>query len=95
MSPDGGTEWSDWYAREDPTRWVLAEILRAKAAEHPDREYLRYGEGGWISYGEVNARANRWQYIVASVPDAQNRSRSAAGQTRAISSARARAWGLR
>ena len=21
-------EWSDWYAREDPTRWVLPEILR-------------------------------------------------------------------
>jgi acyl-CoA synthetase (AMP-forming)/AMP-acid ligase II len=52
-------EWSDWYAREDPTRWVLAEILRAKAEAHPDREYLRYGDGPWVSYGEVNARANR------------------------------------
>ena len=53
------TEWSDWYTREDPTRWVLAEILRAKAEEHPDREYLRYGDGPWVSYGEVDARANR------------------------------------
>ena len=52
-------EWSDWYAREDPTRWVLAEILREKAREHPDREYLKYADGPWVSYGEVNARANR------------------------------------
>ena len=52
-------EWSDWYAREDPTRWVLPEILRDKAREHPDREYLRYADGPWLSYGEVNARANR------------------------------------
>ena len=52
-------EWSDWYAREDPTTWVLAEILRRRAQEHPDREYLRYGDGPWVSYGEVNARSNR------------------------------------
>jgi len=52
-------EWSDWYAREDPTTWVLPEILARRAAEHPDREYLRFGEGPWISYGEVDARANR------------------------------------
>ena len=28
-------EWSDWYAREDPTTWVLAEVLKRRAAEHP------------------------------------------------------------
>ncbi|MGD9572818.1 MAG: AMP-binding protein [Thermoleophilia bacterium] len=52
-------EWSDWYAREDPTTWVLPRILRAAAEAHPDREYLRYGDGPWVTYGEVNARANR------------------------------------
>jgi crotonobetaine/carnitine-CoA ligase len=52
-------EWSDWYTREDPTRWVLAEILRARAEAHPDREYLKFADGPWVSYGEVNARANR------------------------------------
>jgi len=54
-----GREWSDWYAHEDPTRWVLAEILRRRAEEHPDRDYMRFANGPWISYGEVNARANR------------------------------------
>ncbi len=53
------TEWSDWYAREDPSTWVLAQILRDRAESHPDREYLRYGDGGWVTYGEMNARANR------------------------------------
>jgi crotonobetaine/carnitine-CoA ligase len=52
-------EWSDWYAREDPTRWVLAEVLTRRAIEHPDRDYLKFGDGPWLSYGEVNARANR------------------------------------
>ncbi|MEQ8839824.1 MAG: AMP-binding protein [Acidimicrobiales bacterium] len=52
-------EWSDWYAREDPTTWVLPRILRARAEEHPDRDYLRFADGEWLSYGEVNARANR------------------------------------
>lgn len=52
-------EWSDWYAREDPTTWVLPRILRARAEEHPDREYLRFGDRPWVSYGEVDARANR------------------------------------
>ncbi len=52
-------DWSDWYTREDPTKWVLAEILRGRAAEHPDRDYLKFADGEWLSYGEVNARANR------------------------------------
>ena len=52
-------EWTDWYAREDPTTWVLPEILRAAAERHPDREYLKYADGPWVGYGEVNARANR------------------------------------
>ena len=29
------------------------------AEEHPDRDYLRFGDGPWLSYAEVNARANR------------------------------------
>jgi carnitine-CoA ligase len=52
-------EWSDWYAREDPTTWVLAEVLKKRATETPDREYLKFAENPWVSYGEVNARANR------------------------------------
>ena len=53
------SDWTDWYAREDPTRWVLAEILRGRAEEHPDRDYLRYADEPWRSYGDVNAHANR------------------------------------
>ena len=53
-------EWSDWYAREDPTTWVLRRDPAApRPSEHPDREYLRYADGPWLGYGEVNARANR------------------------------------
>jgi len=53
------TEWSTWYAEEDPTTWVLARILRDRAEAHPDRPYLRYGDGGWVTYGDMNDRANR------------------------------------
>ena len=52
-------EWSDWYAREDPTKWVLAEVLKSRAAEHPDRDYLKFADRPWVSYGEINARSNR------------------------------------
>jgi crotonobetaine/carnitine-CoA ligase len=52
-------EWSDWYTREDPTAWVLAEILRKRAEDHPDRDYLKFADRPWVSYGEINARANR------------------------------------
>jgi crotonobetaine/carnitine-CoA ligase len=52
-------EWSDWYAREDPTTWVLAEVLKRRASETPDRDYLKFADNPWVSYGEVNARANR------------------------------------
>jgi len=52
-------EWSDWYAREDPTTWVLAEVLKRRAAETPDRDYLKFADNPWVSYGEVNARSNR------------------------------------
>ena len=52
-------EWSDWYSREDPTKWVLAEVLKRRATEHPDRDYLKYADNPWVSYGEVNARSNR------------------------------------
>jgi crotonobetaine/carnitine-CoA ligase len=51
--------WSDWYEREDPSTWVLADILRRRAEAHPDRPYLRYGDGPWRSYADVYARANR------------------------------------
>ncbi|MEW6582400.1 MAG: AMP-binding protein [Actinomycetota bacterium] len=53
------SEWSDWYRREDPDAWVLPAVLRRRADEHPDRPYLRFGDGPWLGYGEVNARANR------------------------------------
>ncbi|CAN0574907.1 unnamed protein product, partial [Laminaria digitata] len=52
-------EWSDWYNRDDPTKWVLAEVLRNRAEATPDREYLKFADNPWVSYGEVNARANR------------------------------------
>jgi acyl-CoA synthetase (AMP-forming)/AMP-acid ligase II len=52
-------DWSEWYTKEDPTTWVLAEILRRRAEEHPDRDYLKFAGGPWVSYGQVNARANR------------------------------------
>jgi len=54
-----GTEWSDWYAKEDPTGWVLPRILRDRAEAHPDRPYIRFGDGEWVTYGEINARASR------------------------------------
>jgi hypothetical protein len=44
-------DWSDWYTKEDPTRWVLAEILRRRAEEHPDRDYLKFAGGPWVRYG--------------------------------------------
>jgi carnitine-CoA ligase len=52
-------EWSDWYNRDDPTKWVLAEVLRQRAEAHPDRDYLKFADNPWVSYGEVNARSNR------------------------------------
>jgi crotonobetaine/carnitine-CoA ligase len=52
-------EWSDWYRREDPTGWVLPHVLRRRAEEHPDRDYLRVGEGPWRSYGWVDLQVNR------------------------------------
>lgn len=52
-------EWSDWYANDDPTKWVLANILRDRAEAHPDKEYLKFADNPWVSYGEVNARSNR------------------------------------
>ncbi|MSO43782.1 MAG: ATP-dependent acyl-CoA ligase [Thermoleophilia bacterium] len=53
------SEWSNWYATEDPTRWVLPTILRERAAAHPDRPYIRCGEGDWVTYGEIDARTDR------------------------------------
>ncbi|MGB1526044.1 MAG: AMP-binding protein [Miltoncostaeaceae bacterium] len=53
------SEWSDWYTREDTTGWVLPRILRARAEAHPDRPYIRFGDGAWVTYGEIDARASR------------------------------------
>lgn len=53
------TEWSDWYRREDPTAWVLPDILRSRAEQTPDRPFLQFDGGDWQSFGEVNAKANR------------------------------------
>ncbi len=52
-------EWSDWYANDDPTKWILANILRDRAEAHPDKDYLKFADNPWVSYGEVNARSNR------------------------------------
>ena len=52
-------DWSDWYMKEDTTTWVLPEILKRRATEHPDREFLKFGKSDWISYGQVNADSNR------------------------------------
>ena len=52
-------EWSDWYTKEDPTGWVLPRILRDRAEAHPDRPYIRFGDGEWVTYGEIDVRANR------------------------------------
>jgi crotonobetaine/carnitine-CoA ligase len=52
-------DWSDWYSNEDPTNWVLAEILRGRAQAAPDRQFLKFADDPWISYGTVNAQANQ------------------------------------
>lgn len=52
-------DWSDWYSKEDPTTWILAEILKKRATEHPDRDFLKFADKPWVSYGEINARSNR------------------------------------
>ena len=52
-------EWSDWYAKDDPTNWILAKVLRDRAEAHPDKDYLKFADNPWVSYGEVNARSNR------------------------------------
>jgi crotonobetaine/carnitine-CoA ligase len=52
-------EWSDWFRREDPEGWVLPHVLRACAEAHPDRPFLRFADGPWLSYGEVDSRASR------------------------------------
>jgi carnitine-CoA ligase len=52
-------EWSDWYTREDPTKWVLADILAQRASATPDREFLKFADRPWVSYGQVNADSNR------------------------------------
>ena len=52
-------DWSDWYTKEDPTTWVLAEILRGRAERAPDRQFLKFADEPWVSYGTVNSQANR------------------------------------
>ncbi|MFN8111267.1 MAG: AMP-binding protein [Thermoleophilia bacterium] len=52
-------DWSDWYTKDDPTKWVLVDVLRGHAERTPDRDFLKFAGNGWVSYGEVNARANR------------------------------------
>ncbi len=53
------TDWSDWYLKEDLETWVLPEILRQRAEEHPDRDFLKFGSGKWISYGAINKKSNQ------------------------------------
>jgi crotonobetaine/carnitine-CoA ligase len=38
---------------------VLPRILRDRAQTHPDRPYIRFGDGDWVTYGEIDLRANR------------------------------------
>ncbi len=52
-------DWSDWYTKEDPTTWVLAEILRGRAERAPDQQFLKFADDPWVSYGTVNSQANR------------------------------------
>ena len=52
-------DWSDWYTKEDPTTWVLAEILRGRAERAPDQQFLKFADEPWVSYGTVNSQANR------------------------------------
>ena len=52
-------EWSDWYLRENPREWILTDILRRRATEHPDREFLRYGDGAWVPYGRIDEDVDR------------------------------------
>jgi len=52
-------DWSDWYTKEDPTTWVLAEILRGRAERAPDRQFLKFADDPWVSYGTVNSQANQ------------------------------------
>jgi crotonobetaine/carnitine-CoA ligase len=52
-------EWSDWYRREDPTAWVLPQILRERAERMGDAPYYRYEDGEWIGFAETNLRADR------------------------------------
>lgn len=53
------SEWSDWYRREDPAGWVLPNVLRERAAEHPDRDYLRFANGPWRSYQWMDEQTDR------------------------------------
>jgi crotonobetaine/carnitine-CoA ligase len=53
------TEWSDWYRREDPEGWVLPHVLRRRAAAHPDREFIRFADGPWRTYAQVDEDTDR------------------------------------
>ena len=53
------TEWSSWYRTEDPTAWVLPHVLRARAEQHPDRDFVRFGAEPWRSYAQVDADTDR------------------------------------
>ena len=52
-------DWSDWYTKEDPSKWVLADILTERATSTPDKEFLKFADDPWISYGSVNSQANQ------------------------------------
>ena len=52
-------EWSDWYLHENPREWILSHILRRRAQDHPDREFLRYGDGDWVTYRQIDGQVDR------------------------------------
>ena len=37
-------DWSDWYTKEDPSKWVLADILTERATSTPDKEFLKFAD---------------------------------------------------
>ncbi|MFN8122480.1 MAG: AMP-binding protein [Thermoleophilia bacterium] len=52
-------EWHGHWRDGDLSGWALAEVLRSRATAWADREFLRHGDGGWRTRGEVDTDARR------------------------------------
>src|SRR5882757_5362020 len=44
---------------EDKVDWQVGRVLEHRAQHDPDRPFLRFAEGEYMSYGELNRRSNR------------------------------------